>query len=125
MARKRLPRSQLRKIPTRKYRKGDPEETCAICLEDFKEPDKLRILPCKHGFYFFNRKNLFLNFIAYHCKCIDPWLTKNRRVCPVCKRRVGPRNVDSSDSDTDSEVRKTIFDLLGNFLNFILFLFIC
>ncbi|CAK5053254.1 unnamed protein product [Meloidogyne enterolobii] len=88
LARKRLPRSQLRKIPTRKYRKGDPEETCAICLEDFKEPDKLRILPCKH---------------AYHCKCIDPWLTKNRRVCPVCKRRVGPRNVDSSDSDTDSE----------------------
>uniref|UniRef100_A0A1I8BCP0 RING-type domain-containing protein n=1 Tax=Meloidogyne hapla TaxID=6305 RepID=A0A1I8BCP0_MELHA len=91
LARKRLPRSQLRKIPTRKYKKGDPEETCAICLEDFKEPDKLRILPCKH---------------AYHCKCIDPWLTKNRRVCPVCKRRVGPRNVDSSDSDTDSEVLK-------------------
>jgi hypothetical protein len=92
LARKRLPRSQLRKIPTRKYKKGDPEETCAICLEDFKEGDKLRILPCKH---------------AYHCKCIDPWLTKNRRVCPVCKRRVGPRNADSSDSDTDSERVRT------------------
>ena len=21
-------------------------------------------------------------------KCIDPWLTNNRRICPVCKRKV-------------------------------------
>lgn len=103
MARKRLPRSQLRKIPTRKYKKGDPEETCAICLDDFKEGDKLRILPCRHGCYFYLIM-FFKNCLAYHSKCIDPWLTKNRRVCPVCKRRVGPRNADSSDSDTDSEV---------------------
>lgn len=48
-ARKRLPRSYLKKIPTKKYAKGDPEETCAICLEDFQEAEKLRILPCKHG----------------------------------------------------------------------------
>uniref|UniRef100_A0A914HVE7 RING-type domain-containing protein n=1 Tax=Globodera rostochiensis TaxID=31243 RepID=A0A914HVE7_GLORO len=88
-ARKRLPRSHLKKIPTKKYKKGDPEETCAICLEDFQESEKLRVLPCRH---------------AYHCKCIDPWLTKNRKVCPVCKRRVGPRNSDSSDTDdTDAE----------------------
>ncbi|KAL3083566.1 hypothetical protein niasHT_039518 [Heterodera trifolii] len=89
LARKRLPRSYLKKIPTKKYRKGDPEETCAICLEDFQEAEKLRVLPCRH---------------AYHCKCIDPWLTKSRKVCPVCKRRVGPRNSDSSDTDeTDAE----------------------
>ena len=49
LARKRLPRSYLKKIPTKKYKKGDPEETCAICLEDFQETEKLRILPCKHG----------------------------------------------------------------------------
>lgn len=47
--RHRLPSSSLRKIPTAKFSKGDPYETCAICLEDYQEGEKLRILPCSHG----------------------------------------------------------------------------
>lgn len=47
--RHRLPASSLHKIPTAKFRKGDPYETCAICLDDFIEGEKLRILPCSHG----------------------------------------------------------------------------
>lgn len=45
--------------------------------------------------------------VAYHKKCIDPWLLKNKRTCPVCKRRVvprRPRHAGSRDSgSSDSE----------------------
>jgi len=88
LARKRLSRSNLKKLPVIKFQKNSGMyETCAVCLEDFEEGEKLRQLPCKH---------------AYHMKCIDPWLTKNRKVCPVCKRKVGPSNgSDSSDSESE------------------------
>uniref|UniRef100_A0A1Y9H2I6 RING-type domain-containing protein n=1 Tax=Anopheles dirus TaxID=7168 RepID=A0A1Y9H2I6_9DIPT len=71
--RHRLPARVLRRIGIVKFAKGMSFETCAICLEDFAENERLRVLPCRH---------------AYHAICIDPWLTKNRRVCPICKRRV-------------------------------------
>ena len=73
--RHRLPKSSLKKIPTKKFVAGDEAhyETCCICLDDYVIGDKLRILPCQH---------------AYHMKCIDPWLLKNKRVCPQCRKKV-------------------------------------
>ncbi|ODN03499.1 E3 ubiquitin-protein ligase RNF13 [Orchesella cincta] len=86
--RRKLPASALKKLPIHKWTKGDPYETCAVCLDDFVEQEKIRILPCYHG---------------YHIQCIDHWLTKGRRVCPICKRKVIVADERFSDSDTETE----------------------
>ncbi|KAL4458236.1 hypothetical protein ABPG75_013101 [Micractinium tetrahymenae] len=45
--------------------------TCAICLEDARPGDRFRVLLCRH---------------AFHCACIDRWLTTERNSCPICQR---------------------------------------
>lgn len=77
---RRLSKRNLKKIPVKKYRLGDDPDTCAICLECFAPGEKLRHLPCRH---------------VFHCNCIDVWLTQTRKICPLCKRKIG--------SDSDSE----------------------
>ncbi|GFY65843.1 e3 ubiquitin-protein ligase RNF13 [Trichonephila inaurata madagascariensis] len=96
----RLDTQHLSQLQVSTFKKGDPYETCAICLDDFKNKEKLRILPCLHG---------------YHVKCIDPWLTKNKRVCPICKQRVVVLGESSrNDIDSDGESRRETTPLLQN-----------
>ncbi|CUM65184.1 uncharacterized protein PRCAT00002812001 [Priceomyces carsonii] len=45
--------------------------TCAICLEVIEDDDLVRGLICGH---------------VFHSECLDPWLTKRRACCPMCKR---------------------------------------
>jgi len=65
----------LKRIPVIEYSKLKEEEkskykTCAICMDDFIEDSKIRILPCFHGF---------------HLDCIDKWLKEYNYKCPICR----------------------------------------
>ena len=52
----------------------EPEpERCCICLEDFKEDDVVRRLPCLH---------------IFHKDEIDKWLLRNHH-CPLCQTSIG------------------------------------
>lgn len=45
-----LSRLQVRALPKRKYHKmKETAESCSICLEEFKEGETIRVLPCEHG----------------------------------------------------------------------------
>lgn len=76
-----LSRWKLKRLKVHTYRAGDNFEVCAICLEDYKEGERLRILPCAH---------------AFHCRCVDVWLTENRKTCPLCNKAADSKQKQQS-----------------------------
>ncbi|CAA0833652.1 E3 ubiquitin-protein ligase ATL6 [Striga hermonthica] len=49
------------------------ETSCAICLQDVKDGESVRLLPnCGH---------------LFHPHCIDKWLTRQGN-CPMCRKNV-------------------------------------
>ncbi|ORY51244.1 hypothetical protein BCR33DRAFT_712350 [Rhizoclosmatium globosum] len=52
---------------------GGTRKCCAICIDEFVVGSRARELPCHHQF---------------HTACIDPWLLRHNRLCPICKRDV-------------------------------------
>ncbi|THU67139.1 hypothetical protein C4D60_Mb05t21500 [Musa balbisiana] len=72
--------SVIRSIPVVKFTKArdDDDDTdqrmsfrdCAVCLNEFREEERLKLLPnCSH---------------AFHIDCIDTWLQFNAK-CPLCR----------------------------------------
>ena len=47
-------------------------DLCIICQNNFKDKEKVLVIPCKH---------------CFHEDCIVPWL-KNKKQCPFCKSEV-------------------------------------
>ena len=84
-----VPEELVDNLPTREYvkdiRRADEQAVCAICLEEFQVREFLRVLPCDHEF---------------HRDCIDPWLKKRSRFCPICKRECCPNNRGSSSTES-------------------------
>jgi hypothetical protein len=68
---------RLQQIPAQFYRMSmGTDHTCAVCLEDMKERDEVRVLTCSH---------------VYHRPCVDEWLSRSSR-CPLCIRQFTPSN---------------------------------
>lgn len=84
------PESVVDSFPLRSHKKadtavtGDAIEQCHICLAEYEEDDKIRILPCHH---------------EYHMSCVDKWLKEIHGVCPLCRGDVRQGRDDSSVSD--------------------------
>ncbi|KAJ8634878.1 hypothetical protein MRB53_009145 [Persea americana] len=70
------PESVVNSFPLKSHKKtaihesGDDVEQCYICLAEYEEGDKIRVLPCRH---------------EYHMSCVDKWLKEIHGVCPLCR----------------------------------------
>lgn len=74
-----LDRSLMQSIPTYEFKKAEGNSwECAVCLNEFQEGEKLRVIPhCSHGF---------------HIDCIDVWLRNNAN-CPLCRNCISASTI--------------------------------
>ena len=63
---------QINKLNKVYFDKKKYNDLCIICQNNFKDREKVLIIPCKH---------------VFHEDCIVPWL-KNKKQCPFCKSDV-------------------------------------
>ncbi|CAN6283354.1 unnamed protein product [Urochloa humidicola] len=47
---------------------------CCVCISACRDGEEIRWLPCGH---------------AFHRDCVDRWLARCRRTCPLCRLHVG------------------------------------
>lgn len=81
-----LKKDALKQIPVVVYKSGVniPATECPICLAEFSQGEKVRILPgCNHGF---------------HVKCIDTWLLSHSS-CPTCRQLLFQQSATTTDAE--------------------------
>ncbi|XP_059637840.1 uncharacterized protein LOC132279814 isoform X2 [Cornus florida] len=87
------PESVVDSFPVKSHRKPDTADNaddigqCYICLAEYEEGDKIRVLPCHH---------------EYHMSCVDKWLKEIHGVCPLCRGDVREIEGSVSNSETPS-----------------------
>ncbi|KAJ8375390.1 hypothetical protein SKAU_G00059700 [Synaphobranchus kaupii] len=77
-----LTKEQIDNLSTRTYGQasleGELGRTCSVCINEYAQGNKLRLLPCTHEF---------------HIHCIDRWLSQNN-TCPICRQPILPTTQD-------------------------------
>ncbi|KAL2482745.1 E3 ubiquitin-protein ligase [Forsythia ovata] len=87
------PESVVDSFPVKTHRKpeklesGDDNQQCYICLAEYEEGDKIRVLPCLH---------------EYHMACVDKWLKEIHGVCPLCRGDVREGFTEGSVSNSET-----------------------
>ncbi|XP_037678639.1 E3 ubiquitin-protein ligase RLIM-like [Choloepus didactylus] len=67
-----LSKEQISNLAIRSCEANDVLKACIICITEYTEGNKIRVLPCSH---------------EYHVHCIDHWLSENS-TCPICRCKV-------------------------------------
>ncbi|KAI8540841.1 hypothetical protein RHMOL_Rhmol08G0016000 [Rhododendron molle] len=68
---------------------GKGELSCAVCVSEFEDNERLRLLPkCDH---------------AFHLECIDPWLASHS-TCPLCRANLS-QGIESTEEPSSTEVQ--------------------
>ena len=76
-----LGEDRTRQLRSRRYKAlRERDVTCAICVEDFQNGERVKELPCKH---------------IFHPTCVDEWLNNHSSLCPLCKANIRSENVPS------------------------------
>ncbi|PSS13911.1 RING-H2 finger protein [Actinidia chinensis var. chinensis] len=89
------PEAVVDSFPVRCHRKPDTTESadddaqCYICLSEYEESDKIRVLPCRHEF---------------HMMCVDKWLKEIHGVCPLCRGDVRKAFTEAPISNSETSV---------------------
>ena len=65
------------------------QNSCSICLEDFKEGEIASILPCCH---------------IFHQECISPWIEKNNS-CPNCRIDTNKKHEFLSEKEMNKQMK--------------------
>ncbi|XP_078544791.1 E3 ubiquitin-protein ligase RNF128 isoform X1 [Lissotriton helveticus] len=92
-AKKAIGQLQLRTLKQGDVEASPDGDSCAVCIDNYKPNDVVRILTCNHFF---------------HRACIDPWLLEHR-TCPMCKcdilKALGIEvDVEAAPADTTSDL---------------------
>ncbi|CAK7312739.1 E3 ubiquitin-protein ligase RNF12-A [Vulpes lagopus] len=77
-----LTKAQIDNLAVRSFGGSGALKACSICITEYIEGNRLRILPCSHEF---------------HVHCIDHWLLENS-TCPICRGQV----VDSGEKENSN-----------------------